>query len=218
MSTINVLIYGGGGFSREVAWLLQSIEDANKKYRFIGFIDDNTHLHGKLSNNYPIMSLERAYAQHPDAQIVSGIGNPKIRQHTIQKALNIGFRLATPIHPRAEMSQWIDVGAGTVICAGNILTTNIQLGKCVQINLDCTIGHDVVMGDYTTLAPGVHISGWVHMGQRVYIGTGATVINGTREKPLILEDDVVIGAGACVVKSLPSGVTAVGIPAKPISK
>lgn len=218
MSTINVLIYGGGGMAREVAWLLESINKANKKYKFIGFIDDDVSLHGQFLNSYPVMSLEHAYAQHPSAHVVSGIGNPKIRQLTLQKALELGFELATPIHPRAEMSQWVDIGTGTVICAGNILTTNIKLGKCVQINLDCTIGHDVVMGDYTTLAPGVHVSGWVHMGKRVYIGTGATIINGTREKPLVIEDDVVVGAGACVVKSLPRGVTAVGIPAKPLSK
>ena len=216
MSIVNVLVYGGGGFSREVAWLIQSIENANQQYRFVGFVDDDVLLHNKFLNDYPVMSLEQAYAQHPEAYIVSGIGNPKLRQLTMQKALGIGFQLATLIHPRIEMSQWVEVGQGTVICAGSILTVNIQLGQCVQINLDCTIGHDVIIGDYTTLSPGVHVSGWVHMGKRIYIGTGATIINGTQEKPLILEDDVVIGAGACVIKSLPRGVTAVGIPAKPI--
>jgi len=136
------------------------------------------------------------------------------------KAAEAGFRFATVIHPNAAYSaEWNTFGEGTVICAGNIITVNITIGRHVQINLDCTIGHDVIMGDYTTLAPGVHVSGWVHMGKRVYIGTGANLINGTEDAPLVIADDVVIGAGACVTKSiLEPNVTAVGVPAKVLSR
>jgi acetyltransferase-like isoleucine patch superfamily enzyme len=56
------------------------------------------------------------------------------------------------------------------------------------------------------------------MGKRVYLGTGAVIINGTQEEPLIIEDDVVIGAGACVTKSLSAKQTYVGVPAKPITR
>ena len=72
------------------------------------------------------------------------------------------------------------------------------------------------MGDFTTLAPGVHVSGCVHFGKRVYVGTGAVIINGTRDNPLILGDDAVVGAGACVTKSVPPATTVVGVPAKPL--
>jgi sugar O-acyltransferase (sialic acid O-acetyltransferase NeuD family) len=136
----------------------------------------------------------------------------------MKKAGATGFRFETIIHPRTERSRWIKIGLGTVICAGNILTTNITLGTQVQINLDCSIGHDVVMGDYTTLAPGVHVSGWVHFGKRVYVGTGAVIINGTEEAPIIIGDDAVIGAGACVTKSVAERMTVVGVPAKPLQR
>ena len=108
----------------------------------------------------------------------------------------------------------IEVLPGTVICAGTILTTNIRLEAHVQINLDCTVGHDVIMGEFTTMAPGVHVSGWVHFGKRVYVGTGAVIINGTEECPFTIGEDVIIGAGACVTRSIPAGLTVAGIPAK----
>lgn len=205
-----IAVYGASGFGREVAWLIQSCDD----YEVVCFIDDDISKHGTSLNEIPVMSLENASKLFSEAFVVGGVGDPKTRQILMEKARALGYRFKTIIHPRVERSQWIEVGAGTVICAGNILTTNITLGEHVQINLGCTIGHDVVMGNYTTLAPGVHVSGWVHFGKRVYVGTGAVIINGTEEKPIIIGDDAVIGAGACVTKSIPPGETWGGVPAR----
>jgi sugar O-acyltransferase (sialic acid O-acetyltransferase NeuD family) len=216
--TIQIAIYGGGGFAREVAWLVESCNVTEQVYDVVGFIDDNPAMHGTLLNGIRVMSLEAARQAFPAAKLVGAIGTPKIRQIVMEKAASIGFESATIIHPRAERSRWIDIGVGTVICAGNILTTNIVLGEHIQINLDCTIGHDVIMGDYTTLAPGVHVSGWVHFGKRVYVGTGANIIHGTHDQPLIIGDDAVVGAGACVTKSVASGLMVVGVPAKPLQR
>ena len=213
MANQQVMIYGAGGFAREVAWLAEScgIDVA-------AFIDDNPALYGTRINDIAVYDLATAYARFPHAAVVGGIGAPRTRQRVMDKAAAQGFATTTLIHPRVERSRWITIGAGTVICAGNTLTTNITLGQHVQINLHCTVGHDVIMGDYTTLAPGVHVSGWVHIGKRVYIGTGAVIINGTEEHPLIIEDDSVIGASACVTKSVGAGTTVVGVPAKPLQK
>lgn len=211
-----IAIYGAGGFGREVVWLIESSTDVENRYEIVGFIDDNTDLHGKVFNDIPVMSLESLKTDCSEARIVGAIGPPKVRERVVEKAAASGFPFETIIHPRAEYSRWIVIGEGTVICAGTILTTNILIGKHVQINLDCTIGHNVILADYTTLAPGVHVSGYVYFGKRVYVGTGAVIINGTEEHPIEIGDDVVIGAGAVVTKSVAPGLTVVGVPAKPI--
>jgi sugar O-acyltransferase (sialic acid O-acetyltransferase NeuD family) len=218
MPAIQVSIYGGGGFAREVAWLVQSCNVPPDHYEVVCFVDDKEAARGTLLNGVPVMDLQTARARFPHALMVGGVGSPQTRQHLMEKAADAGFDFATIIHPRVERSEWIEIGAGTVICAGNILTTNIVLGRHVQINLDCTVGHDVIMGDYTTLAPGVHVSGCVHLGRRVYVGTGAVIINGTQESPLLIGDDAIIGAGACVTKSVPPGLTVVGVPARPLQR
>jgi sugar O-acyltransferase (sialic acid O-acetyltransferase NeuD family) len=216
INEINVLIYGASGFGREVAWLLEELSKVDKSYNLLAFIDDDPSKWGKKLNDIPVISIRESSERYSDAFVVGGIGNPSIRKVIIQKASESGFKFGTLIHPYAEYSTRVSVEEGTIICAGNILTTNIHIGKHVHINLDCTIGHDVIIGDYSTLAPGVHVSGWVHFGQRVYVGTGANIINGTEANPLILGDDVVIGAGACVTKSVPSQETWAGVPAKRI--
>jgi serine acetyltransferase len=80
------------------------------------------------------------------------------------------------------------------------------------------VGHDARIGDFTTLTYGVHVSGWVHIGKRVFVGAGAVIINGTEDAPLTIGDDVVIGAGAVVTKPVVAGLTVVGVPARPLQK
>jgi sugar O-acyltransferase (sialic acid O-acetyltransferase NeuD family) len=218
MNRKTIAIYGGSGFGREVAWLLESCNESGGSYDLACFIDDNKGLHGKRLNGIPVIGFEDAKKEFPDAAIVGAVADPRTRELLMGKARGGGFCFETLIHPRVERSEWIEIGEGTVICAGSILTTNIKLGCHVQINLDCSIGHDVVLDDYTTLAPGVHVSGWVRLGRRVYVGTGAGFINGTEKEPLTIGDDAVIGAGAVVTRSVKQGLTVVGAPARPIQK
>ncbi|MDA3898563.1 MAG: acetyltransferase [Desulfobacteraceae bacterium] len=213
MKSEKILIFGAGGFAREVAWLIEAI---NKNYEIQGFIDDTHDQHEKIINNIPVFGLDEAYNRFPFSKIVVAVGDPCGREVVVAKSKNKNFLFESIIHPKTEMSKWIEMGEGTIICAGNILTTNINIGKHVHINLNCTIGHNVNLGDFNTLAPGVHISGWVNTGKRVYIGTGAVIINGKKDKPIFIEDDVIIGAGACVTKSLLKNNTYVGVPAKVI--
>lgn len=214
-----VVIYGAGGFGREVAWLVSQCNIQEKPtYDIKCFIDDNQANYNRAINGIPVFSLDAAYNLYPGAFVLGGVGGPKVRRFLMEKAAKRGFRFESVIHPRIERSEWIEIGEGVLICAGNILTTNIVLADHVQINLDCTIGHDVTIGEYGTLAPGVHISGCVRIGKGAYIGTGAVVINGTPDNPLTIGDDAVIGAGACVTKSVPAGITVVGVPAKPLQR
>jgi len=218
MKKIKIAVYGAGGFGREVAWLAQTAVFCGHGFDVVSFIDDDDRICETTMNDIEILSLARARDKYSGACVVSGIGVPEIREVTTQKACAAGFCFATLVHPNVEMSKWIEIGEGTVICAGNIFTTNIRLGKHVQVNLNCTIGHDVIMDDYATLAPGAHISGCVHLGKRVYVGTGAVIVNGTQNRPIEIGDDAVIGAGACVTQSVPSGETWIGVPARPVRK
>ena len=213
MATKSFLIYGAGGFAREVAWLIEACS-----HQTLAFIDDNPARVGQVLNDIPVISFDSAQETYTDSEVVVAIGSPQTRQMVSEKVLARGFKIGTLIHPRIEKSRWVTIAEGAVICAGNILTTNITLDKHVQINLDCTIGHDVIMREYVTLAPGVHISGHVHLHERAYVGTGAVIINGTQDNPIIIGADAVIGAGACVTKSVPAGVTVVGVPAKPLNR
>ena len=103
------------------------------------------------------------------------------------------------------------IGDGSIICAGTIATVDIEIGKHVIVNLDCTIGHDAKLEDYVTVYPSVNISGFVTVGEETEIGTGTQIIQGIK-----IGRESIIGAGAVVLKELPEKCTAVGSPAKVI--
>ncbi len=202
-----VAIVGAGGFGREVAWLAESCDR-----QVACFVDDHPRV--SVINEIRVVTFEELVSSGREVELVIAVGSPAARQALVTRAGAAGIGFTTLIHPRTERSRWVTWGAGLVVCAGSILTTNITLGAHVQINLDCTIGHDVRLGDFVTLAPGVHVSGWVFVGPRAYVGTGAVVVNGTAEAPLEIGADSVVGAGACVTRSVPAGATVVGVPAK----
>ena len=211
MAEKKIIIFGNGGFAREVQWLAETVGRS-----VAAFVDrDDSPELGKTIHDIPVVTAEEARWSFPDAQFVVGVGDPKLRGKIAMAASGLGFVPASLIHPNVAMSKYVNIGEGTLICAGSILTCDIKIGKQVHINLDCTIGHDVVIGDYVTLSPGVHVSGNVTIGDFTTIGTGAAIINGAQDHPLLVGDDVVIGSQACVTREVATGQTVVGVPARP---
>lgn len=201
-------VFGAGGFGREVAWLAAQCWGERVQVQFL--VDIPEYLQGVNGLECFLLSEVKP---DPSARYVVAVGDPSSRRRIAGSCDSAGLRSTRMVHPRAETSRWMDIGDGTVICAGVIATTNIQIGSHVHLNLDCTIGHDVVIGDFSTLSPGVHVSGHVHIGQGVFIGTGANILPGSADKPLVIADGAVVAAGACVITSVEPGALVAGVPA-----
>jgi sugar O-acyltransferase (sialic acid O-acetyltransferase NeuD family) len=210
-----LIIFGGGGFAREVAWLVTEINKSlpiENAWELAGFVEHSNDRVGQLLNGIPVLSLDDTTVDLTEAYAVAAIGSAHVREQAVNQALAYGLKFASLVHPSVYMdANSVQVGEGTIICAGNILTVNITIGNHVIINLDCTVGHDCVIEDFVTISPGCHLSGFTTVRRSAYIGTGAVTV----EKHEIGTKSIV-GAGAVVVKDIPSNVTAIGIPARPI--
>ncbi len=206
-------VIGAGGFGRETVWLTERINAVSPVWEVKGFIDDDISLHGKELDGYRVIGGCSSLTQlSEDFWVVCAVGCTKIRKKIIDRIIGIPFlHFATLTDPDAKISRTVSIGEGCIICAGNILTTDISIGKHVIINLDCTIGHDVILKEFVTLYPGVHVSGNVVIGNRTEIGTGTQIIQGKQ-----VGDGAIVGAGTVVVKDIPSYCTVVGNPAKVI--
>ena len=201
-------IFGAGGFSREVHWLLSRVASSE----CVAFIDDAPSC--DVLYDLPVLSLEAYQRRFDDVPVVLGIGAPGARRAVATRCAERGIVCVGAVDPSVLHSERVAFGTGSVVCAGTILTVDIDISEHVHINLDCTLGHDVSVGAYSTLSPGVHVSGHVSIGSGVSIGTGTTIINGRPDAPLVIGDNVIVGAGACVTASLPPNGLYVGTPAR----
>jgi sugar O-acyltransferase (sialic acid O-acetyltransferase NeuD family) len=209
----NIVIYGAGGFAREVFQLLEDINKKNKLYNFLGFVDDNSQNSDAKIYGFPILGGMKWLEENKDTLVVIGIGNTSVKRKIAARLEEKNINSPILVHPNVVVGRNVQFGKGSIICASNVITVDIKIGTHVILNLDCTIGHDAVIEDFCTIAPGSHISGNVHIGQGVDIGTGSSIIQGIQ-----IGAWSVLGAGAVASKDIPDNVTAVGVPARPVKE
>src|SRR6478672_11038479 len=186
----DIVIIGAGGFGREVKIIIDAINKISKHYNFLGFYDDGIEK-GKIINNFPVLgNLSDLNAVQSETAVALGIGNPQTKSKIVGLLQNPNLWFPTLIHPHTTISDdEIRIGQGSIICAGTIITCNIKIGQFVTLNLLCTVGHDAIIDDYASFMPSVNISGEVHIEEKVYVGTGASIIN-----QLSIGPSTVIGA------------------------
>ena len=207
----DLYIIGAGGFGREVAWLVERINEVSPVWNLKGFIDDNESIWGSKEDGYPVLGGCEYLKNMEDVYVVCAVGSAKVRKQIIDKLADSRIKYATLVDPAVIMSKRVYIGEGSIICAGTIITVDVTIGRHVIINLDCTLGHDDIVEDYVTIYPSVNVSGNVRIGQMSELGTGVQIIQGKN-----IVSETVIGAGAVVVKDINKSGTYVGVPSKKI--
>ena len=211
--TTPLVIVGCGGQGREVHDVIDAINDVEPTWELLGYLDDKPDaMNVKLveSRGFRVLGgTDWHIAGNEEVQFVIGIGTGSVRRVIDRRLTSVGFGCATLIHPAATLGYDVRVGAGTVICAGVRVTTNILLGRHVHLNNNTTVGHDCTLADYVTANPLVSISGGVSIGSESMLGTNSTVL-----QQLSIGDRSVVGAGSCVVRDVPDDTVVKGVPAK----
>lgn len=213
MGVEKIAIYGAGGLGREVACLIDDINRSNPLYEFIGYFDDGKSK-GEIINSFPVLGGIHELNNYNSAiAVVIAVGHPQTRRKIVASIVNKNITFPTVIHPSVLRgpSEFTTIGEGCIICAGVMITVNIDIRDFVMLNLSCTVGHDTLIESYCSVMPTVNISGGVKVRSEVYLGTGAKITN-----QLDIGKGTIVGAGAVVTHSLPENCTAVGVPAKPI--
>lgn len=121
------------------------------------------------------------------------------------------FPDATPAPPLTDISTVIgtdcDLSGGVVVCHQATLGSLVSLGKHVHVGYQVGAVRTIV-GDYTTISPGVTICGDVEIGEACLIGAGSVIADRVK-----IGNDVVVGAGAVIppLSVVPSGSKVLGL-------
>lgn len=141
--------------------------------------------------------------------VIVAIGNNQVRHQKLEQLKQIKAPLVSLIHPNATVSTYAQIGAGSVIMAGAVINIDAVISDGAIVNTASTIDHDCQLGTCVHVSPGANLAGAVEINDRSWIGIGASV-----RQSISIGKDVVVGAGAVVVRDLPDSVTAVGVPAR----
>lgn len=209
-----LVVIGAGGFGRETLDVVDAVNQAGDRPQFqvLGVLDDSPSERNVIRlarRGVPYLgTINEWLSGSANAAFLIGVGAPEPRQRLDRTVTSAGLESVAVVHPAAVLGSKVEVGPGSVVCAGVQVSTNVVLGRHVQLNPNATVGHDAVLGAFVSVNPGAIVSGECGIGRGALIGAGAVVLEGRR-----IGRNSVVGAAACVVRDVPDGVTVVGIPA-----
>lgn len=207
-----LVIVGAGGFGRECLDIVEAVNRVGGEIEFVGFIDDGGGDAELLARRGARCVGPVGGAPEHASRFVIAIGTGDVRRRIAGELEAAGMTAPVLVHPQATIGSDCRVGDGTIMNTGARATTNVTLGRHVQLHTNCAVGHDATLHDFVSVYPGATISGSVVIDTEVIVGTGANVLPGVH-----IGAGARVGAGAVVVADVEPGTTVIGVPARPLA-
>lgn len=193
------VIFGSGGLAKE---LIAYVEEVGATVACV------VSSQSFNSNRYKhLVKPELEKGEYPDALFLMGVSDPNLKRMFVERNED---RWATFIHPTATVSRYADVGYGCILAPQTIITGDAKIGDFVFMNTNSTVGHDSIVGEYSTLFPNSEICGDCDIGGDCLFGIGSYVL-----PKVSMPRGTKVSAGAVVRKSVVQAVTLYGDPAAP---
>ena len=200
-----VLILGTRSYTEVLVDMFECLSD---RVTFVGAVDNRDAARcGETIAGLPILWHAEIAPLAADHRLVCALGTT-LRLGWIETCEAMGFEFETLVHPSSTVSRRTALGRGVIVDAGCVIAGFSTLADHVRIGRRTSIGHHTHIGRYSTLHPGVIVSGNCTIGAQVTLGTGTIVIDGMQ-----IDDGVVTAAGTVVTRNLPAGVLVAGNPA-----
>ncbi len=162
-----LLLVGAGGFGRVV------LEHASSHYD-CAFLDDGD---ATIVDGVPVIGkTEDMNKLFPEYKLLLvTIGNNKLRERLYNEATAIGYSFPSIIHPSAYVSPHAHIGNGCVILNYAVIQNNAKCGDGCILNPGVELHHDSTIGSYCLIYTNSVIRSLTSVGNRVWIGSTATV-------------------------------------------
>jgi sugar O-acyltransferase (sialic acid O-acetyltransferase NeuD family) len=207
-----MVVYGAGGFAKEVLQVLES-DSYNKKIIFFDNINTNK---SKLFNKYKIYSKKddvEFYFKNVNDNFCIGIGNPILRSETCKQFFNLGGNFKTIISSKSNIGfHNVVIKDGVIVLPGVNISNDVSIGTGSMIYYNSNITHDCVIGEFVEISPSVNLLGNVKVGGYSSLGTNCTILPG-----ITIGKRVTVGAGCVVTMDIPDDKIVVGVPGKIIN-
>lgn len=207
----DIYIVGAGGCGRETLSMLQEINAIKgPQWNIQGFLDDTEDPLAGKECDFGVVGSIRDYSPRPNDTLVMAIANPADKKNLAEMLLCRGAQFETVVHPYANLGRHCAIGNGTIVQCGFGMTVNVKIGSFVTLLSSC-VGHDVVIGDYSTISSHCNISGNVSVGEGVFMGGNVAVA-----PHMTIGSRAFLCMGSVVLKNIPDDTRVMGNPAREI--
>ena len=205
-----IAVYGAGGFGREVACLINKINEKQPLWELVGFFDDGIEKGSQNEYGVVLGGIKELNDYPENLSIAIAIALPKIKQKVHNNITNPRVDFPNIISPDLVYLDVdnVSIGIGNIITTGCLLSCNVKIGNFNIINGFVPIGHDTKIGSYNSFMPAVKLSGEVTIDNRNYFGVNSVVLQGVK-----IGSDVTVGANSLILRKTKDGMTYVGSPA-----
>lgn len=194
----DIAIYGAGGFGREVACLINSINNIKPTWNLIGFFDDGKKIGDSNMFGKVLGGISELNSISKPLSVVIAIGNPKYITSITEKINNKYIDFPNVIAPNAcflDINS-LKIGHGNIITFNCTISCNIKIGNFNALNIGVTIGHDTTIGSNNVFNPSVNISGEVSIGNNNFFGVSSVVLQQKK-----IGDNTTIGVNSVIIKN-----------------
>jgi len=203
-----IIIIGAGGYGRELLQWIKDINAVRPTWEIAGFLDDNLEALKGVECDYPVIGRLSEWTPKEDELFALALGEPGTKQAVANKMKAKGARFASVIHPTATITPFSHYGEGFIMFPYAKLSVNSSVGDFVSL-LSSGVGHDVKIGDYTTISGACNVLRNVTIGKRVFLAAGVSIA-----QDIAIGDDANIGLGSVVIKNVSAGAHMFGNPAR----
>jgi sugar O-acyltransferase (sialic acid O-acetyltransferase NeuD family) len=212
----NIAIYGAGGFGKEIACLINLINNESNTWNLIGYFDDNSEKKFQKFNNLDIIGgIEDLNKFKEPLSIIFSIGNPSIIQKIYKKIYNNKISYPNILSPDCiflDQSNF-NLGKGNIIMPQSLISCNVTIGDFNLMNCGTSIGHDSKIGSFNSFMSYSKISGEVKIGDSNYFGACSLVLQQKK-----IGNNTVIGASSVIMRNTEDENSYLGNPAVKILK
>ena len=203
------VIVGTGGLGRELlGWIAGGSEEARTRFRVAAFISEGDDA-GSQCHGVPV--LAPGQWQGPAPRFVMGLANPSAKQRLALELEAKGWQPDSYVHESSVIGLGARIGAGTVICPFCRISSDATIGRHVLVNGGSGVGHDAVVGDYTSMLGSVSVNGNAQVGEGVLLGAHSMIYPGKK-----VGDRATVGLASVVLRNVPADTTVFGNPARRI--
>lgn len=206
----DIVIYGAGGYGREIACLIKRINAVKPEWNLIGFIDDGEPVGKKNEYGEVLGNIDYLNNHKEPLSVTLAIGKPATVKYIIESISNPSIDFPNLIAPDVVFMDKdnVSLGRGNIFCTGCLVSCNTHIGDFNTFNDFVSVGHDTHIGNYNAFMTATRVSGIVTIGDCNFFGVNSCMVQGVK-----VGNNTTVAAGSALMRRTKDGYTYIGVPA-----